>query len=148
MVDINDVDHIDPQNEGMEPAIILGGFVALALLLLAAAMRRTRRPSGRAAPPFRRAAPWVAGGVLVVGAGLLAIPGVSPVVIAVLPAYAGVAIAGMWRMASLDSVSPWMPPSRRRARLGATAIAVTWLGLVLGLLLAIVDLVARTRYGP
>jgi hypothetical protein len=86
--------------------------------------------------------------MLLVGGALAAIPGVPLVVILGLVAYAGVAVAGTWRMASLDRASPWMVPSRRRARIGFAAIGLTWLGLVLGLLLRIADLLAASAAWP
>ena len=46
-------------------------------------------------------------------------------------------------MASLDEASPWMARSRRLARFGVAAVALTWLGLVLGLLLWIASMVAN-----
>jgi uncharacterized membrane protein len=132
----------------MGPAIFLGGLVALSLLVLGATTRRAGQTSRTQTPPFREAVPWVAGGVLAVGGVLMLIPGVPAVVTAGLVAYTGVAVTAVWRMASLDRVSRWMLPSRRLARLGITAVALTWLGLVLGLLLRIADLVASAPYGP
>ncbi len=127
---------------------MLGGFVACSLLVLGATMRQTGRRAGRQPPVFRRAVPWIAGGVLAVAAILVAIPGVPPIVIGGLIGYTAVAIAAIWRMASLDHQSRWMTPSRRLARFGISAIALTWLGLVLGLLLGIADLIASAPYGP
>jgi hypothetical protein len=132
----------------MGPAVVLGALVALSLLGLGATLRRTGRSSPRRASPFRGAVPWVVGGVLLVGGALAAIPAVPPIVIGALMAYTGVAVTATWRMASLDRVSPWMPQSRRLARIGVAAVALTWLGLVLGLLLRIADLVARTPHSP
>jgi len=77
------------------------------------------------------------GGVLVV------IPAVPPIVIAGVMAYTGIAATAIWRMASLDEASPWMARSRRLARFGVAAVALTWLGLVLGLLLWIAGMVAN-----
>jgi hypothetical protein len=90
--------------------------------------------------------PWTLGGVLVVGSVLLALPGVPPIVIVGLTAYARVAVTAVWRLASLDRGSRWMPQSRRLVRLGIAAVALTWLGIVLGLLLRLVDLVAGAAY--
>jgi hypothetical protein len=131
----------------MGPAILLGGFVALSLLILGTTMRQTGRRAGRQPPSFRRALPWILGGMLAVAAVLVAIPRVPPIVIAGLIGYTAVAVAAMWRMASLDRQSRWMTPSRRLARFGISAIALTWLGLVLGLLLGIADLIASAPYG-
>jgi hypothetical protein len=130
----------------MGPSIVLGVLVALSLLVLGVTMRRTRRPSHRPIPSFRQAVPWILGGLLAVGGVLMAIPAVPPMVTAGLVAYTGVAVTATWRMATLDRVSPWMPPSRRLARVGITVVALTWLGLVLGLLLGIADLVVSARY--
>lgn len=137
-----------PQNRGMEPAIVLGGLVALSLLALGATMRRTGRASRAEALPFRRAVPWITAGVLAVGGVLVAIPAVPPIVVVGLMAYTGVALTATWRMASLDRISPWMLPSRRRARIGIAAVGLTWLGLVLGLFLRIADLVATSLHAP
>lgn len=126
----------------MGPAAILGALVALSLILLGVTLRRGGPGSLRQTPPFRRAVPWAVGGVLLVGGILVVIPGVPPIVIAGLVAYTGVACAAMWRMASLDRASRWMPPSRRATRLAITAIGLTWLGVVLGLLLRIADMIA------
>lgn len=126
----------------MEPAAILVALIALSLFLLGVTLRRSGPGSRRHVPPFRRAAPWVAIGVVVVGAVLLEIPSVPPIVMVGMVAYTGVATAAMWRMATLDRASRWMPPSRRVARLGVTAVALAWLGIVLGLLLRIADMLA------
>jgi hypothetical protein len=77
------------------------------------------------------------GGVLVV------IPAVPSIVVAGVMAYTGIAATAIWRMASLDEASPWIAKSRRLARFGVAAVALTWLGLVLGLLLWIADMVAN-----
>lgn len=129
----------------MGPAVILGALVALSLLVLGATLRQTGSWSRRQLTPFREAAPWVTGGVLVVGCVLVAIPRVPPVVIGGLVAYTGVAITAIWRMATLDRASRWMPPSRRLTRLAITAVALTWLGVVLGLLLRIADMIAGAQ---
>jgi hypothetical protein len=132
----------------MGPAFVLGGLVAVSLLVLGATMRRTWRASPRQMPPFRRALPWIVSAVLVLGIVLLAIPAVPPIAIAGLMGYAGIALAATWRMASLDRASPWMTPARRRARIGLAAVGLTWLGVVFGLLLWIADEVASAPYGP
>jgi uncharacterized membrane protein len=123
-------------------AAFLGALVALSLLVLGATLRRTGPGSRRGVPPFRRAVPWAVGGMVLVGGALLVIPAVPPIVVAGLVAYTGVATTAMWRMATLDRASRWMPPSRRIARLGMTAAGLTWLGIVLGLLLRIADMIA------
>lgn len=131
----------------MEPVLLLGGLVAGCLVVLGIAMRRAPRPSYRTAAPFRRAVPWIAGAMALVACGLALIPGIPPVVIAGLVAYTGFAVAATWRMASLDRVSPWMVPARRRARLGFSILGLAWLGLVLGLLLSLAEMVAGTPGG-
>jgi hypothetical protein len=131
----------------MGPAVVLAGLVALSLLLLGATLRRTDRAARRQTPPLRYAVPWIVGGVAVVDMVLVAIPAVPPMVIAGLTVYTGVAVTAIWRMANLDRTSRWMLPSRRRARIAFTAVALVWLGLILGLLLGIADLVARAPSG-
>ena len=127
----------------MRPAVVLWGVLALSLLVLGATVYRTARPPHRQTPPFRRGVPWIMGGVLAVGSVLVLIPAVPSIVVAGLMAYTGVAATALWRMASLDGASPWMAQSRRLARIGIAAVALTWLGLVLGLLLWIADMVAN-----
>jgi hypothetical protein len=83
------------------------------------------------------------GGVLAVGSVLVLIPAVPSIVVAGLMAYTGVAATALWRMACLDGASPWMAQSRRLARIGIAAVALTWLGLVFGMLLWIADVVAN-----
>ena len=134
-------------NAPMEPVLLLGGLVAGCLAVLGVAMRRAPRPSYRTAAPFRRAVPWVVGAMVVVAAGLTLVPGIPPVVMAGLVAYTGFAVTATWRMASLDRVSPWMVPARRRARLGFSILSLAWLGVVLGLLLGLADMVAGTPGG-
>jgi hypothetical protein len=129
----------------MRPAVVLWGVLALGLLVLGATMVRTARTPRRQTPPFRRDVPWIMGGVLAVGGALVVIPAVPSIVVAGVMAYTGIAATAIWRMASLDEASPWMAPSRRLARFGIAGVALTWLGLVFGLLLWIADMVARAR---
>jgi len=127
----------------MRPAVVLWGVVALGLLVLGATMYRAARAPRRQTPPFRRDLPWIMGGVLAVGGVLVVIPAVPSIVVAGVMAYTGIAATAIWRMASLDEASPWMTQSRRLARFGIAAVALTWLGLVFGLLLWIADMVAH-----
>jgi len=127
----------------MRPAIVLWGVVALSLLILGATMYRTARAPHRKTPPLRPDVPWIMGGVLAVGGVLVVIPAVPSIVVAGVMAYTGIAATAIWRMASLDGASPWMAQSRRIARFGIAAVALTWLGLVFGLLLWIADMVAH-----
>src|SRR5512140_2930128 len=127
----------------MRPAIVLWGVVAVSLLVLGATMYRTARAPRGQTPPFRRDVPWIMGGVLAVGGALVVIPAVPLIVVAGVMVYTGIAATAIWRMASLDESSPWMAQSRRLARFGIAAIALTWLGLVFGLLLWIADMVAH-----
>ena len=90
--------------------------------------------------------PFVVSAVVVVGIVLVVLPGVPPLVIVGLMAYAGVAAAALWRMASLDRGSRWMEPSHRRARIAISAMAITWLGIILGLLLGIAAAIADGLY--
>jgi hypothetical protein len=129
----------------MGPAVALAGLLAFCLLLFGVTMRRTGRMARRPVTPIRLVVPWVVAGVAIVAIVLVVIPGVPPVVILGLVTYTAVAVTATWRMASLDRASAWMPPSQRAARLGITAFALTWLGLVLGLLLRIADLLAGVR---
>jgi len=131
-----------PHNDRVAPAVALAGLLAFCLLVFGATMQRTGRMGRRPVPPFRLAVPWVVAGVVIVAIVLALIPGVPPVVILGLVAYTAVAVTATWRMASLDRASAWMPPSQRAARLGITAFALTWLGLVLGVLLRIADLLS------
>lgn len=126
----------------MLPAFVLGGLVAASLLLIAVTLGRVRRPAHRRARPFRASLPWIALAVVVVGGALVVVPGVPAMAVVGLMAYTAVAAAATFRMASLDATSPWMTPSQRRARIGFTVVALTWLGIVLGLLLRIADLLA------
>lgn len=127
----------------MGPAIALVGLVAMSLLILGATMRRTGRTSRTQTPPFRSAVPWIAGAMLIVGGILVAVPGIPAGVVAGLVIYAGVAVTAMWRLVTLDRASRWMTPSRRLARFGFSAVALTWLGLVLGFLLDVADLITN-----
>ena len=131
----------------MSPAVVLWGVVALGLLVLGATVYRTARSPHGQTPPFRRDVPWIIGGVLAVGGFLVVIHAVPSIVIAGVMAYTGIAATAIWRMASLDGASPWMAQSRRLARFGIAAVALTWLGLVFGLLLWIADMVANALQG-
>jgi hypothetical protein len=130
----------------MVPAAAIGALVVLSLLALAATLRARPEPAGRREPRAIWAVPFVVGAVVVVGLVLVVIPGVRPLVIVGLMVYAGVAAAAMWRMARLDSGSRWMEPSNRRARIVISAMAVTWLGIILGLLLGIAATIADGLY--
>lgn len=132
----------------MLPAFILGSLVAACLLLVVATVGRIRRPAHRPARPFRAVLPWVALAVVAVGGALAAVPGMPGMVVVGLMAYTAVAVAALFRMATLDATSPWMPPSRRHARIGFTLVALTWLGIVLALLLRIADLLASYPFEP
>lgn len=127
----------------MRPPVVLLGVVALSLLVLGTAMYRTGRPPRGQTPRLRRGVPWVMGAVLAVGGLLVLIPAVPSIVVAGLMAYTGVAATAVWRMAGLDRASPWMTRSRRLARMGISALALTWLGLVFGMLLWIAGMVAN-----
>jgi hypothetical protein len=127
----------------MGPAVVLCGVLALSLLVLGATLHGHGRRSCGQSPPLRQGAPWIVGGVLAVGIALVAVPAIPPIVIAGLMAYTGVAATAAWRMAGLDRASPWMTQSRRLARLGVASVALTWLGVVLGLLLWIADMIAN-----
>ena len=130
----------------MPPVIALGGLVVLSLLAVAVMLR----PAPNATPgrelSYRRAAPWVVAAVSIVGLILVVIPGVPPLVIAGLMVYAGVAVAAMWRLVRLDRGSRWMAPSHRTARIAISIVALTWLGIVLGLLLGIAASIAGAPY--
>jgi hypothetical protein len=132
----------------MGSALALGCAVALSLLVLGIASRRAAPTSRLRTPPARQALPWIVAGMAVVGGTALVIPGMPAVVVVGLTAYAGVAILVAWRMVSLDRASRWMPPEQRRGRLVVTVIGLTWLGVVLGLLLRIADLVAGALDQP
>ena len=130
----------------MVPAVALGGLVVLSLLALAVTLRARPRAGGRIELRARWAVPFVVAAVVIVGVVLAVIPGVPLPVIVGLMVYAGVAAAAMWRMARLDSGSRWMEPSHRRARIAISAVALTWLGIVLGLLLGIATAIADGVY--
>jgi hypothetical protein len=127
----------------MRPAAVLWGVVALSLLVLGATMYRTVRAPHRQTSPFRRDVPWIIGGALAVGGILVVIPAVPLIVVVGVMAYTGIAATATWHMASLDGASPWMADSRRLARFAIAAVALTWLGLVFGLLLWIAAMVAN-----
>ena len=129
----------------MHSAVVLWGAVALGLLMLGATVYRATRAPRRQTPAFRRDVPWIVGGVVAVGGALVVIPAVPSIVVAGVMAYTGIAATAIWRMGSLDEASPWMARSRRLARFGIAAVALTWLGLVFGLLLWIADMVAHVR---
>ena len=133
-------------NGAMAPAVAIGGLVVLSLFALALTLRARPRPASRVELRTIWAVPFVSAVVLVVGLVLLLIPGVTPVVVVGLMAYTGVAAAAMWRMARLDRGSRWMEPSQRRARIAISAMALTWLGIILGLLLGIAAAIADGLY--
>jgi len=126
----------------MAAAIVLGGVVAAALFVLGALLERGPRAPGRQRLRTWHALPWVAGAMVLVGSLLSALPISSSLVTIGLVLYAGLAAGIVWRMTMLDRASAWLPPARRRARLVLSLIGLTWLGIVLGLLLWIADLVA------
>jgi len=128
-------------------AIVVGGLVAGAMFALAASLDRGPRSPARRNLHRRHALPWAAGTMALVGGLLIAIPIASAVVILGLVLYSGLAAAVVWRMATLDRASAWLPPSRRRARFTMSVIGLTWLGIVLGLLLWIADLIAGYAVG-
>ena len=131
----------------MAPAVAIGGLVVLSLFALALTLRARPRPGSRVELRTIWAVPFVSAAVLVVGLVLLLlIPGVTPLVVVGLMAYTGVAAAAIWRMARLDSGSRWMEPSHRRARIAISAMALTWLGIILGLLLGIAAAIADGLY--
>ncbi len=114
---------------------------ALALFALGLRTERSPRMRGTRVVSYRRGLPWVVGAMLLMGSVLTAIPGVPLVVVIGLVPYTGLAVMATWRMSSLDRASPWMLPSHRLARFGFSLLGLTWLGIVLGLLLQIVDLI-------
>lgn len=124
----------------MGPAMLIGGAVAAAMFALGARLERGPRTPGRREVRRRRALPWVVGTMAFVGGVLLTIPVGSAVVALGLLVYSGLAAALTWRMVTLDRASAWLAPSRRRARLAVSVIGLTWLGVILGLLLWIADL--------
>ena len=130
----------------MVPAVAIGGLVVLSLLAIAATLRARPSPASRREPRAMWVVPVVVAAVVAVGLGLVLVPGVRPLVIVGLMAYAGVAAAAMWRMMRLDSVSRWMEPSHRRARIAISVVGLTWLGIVLGLLLGIAAAIADGLY--
>jgi hypothetical protein len=124
----------------MGPAVVLAGSLAVCLLILGVAMRRTTDPERAEAWRLREALPWVLAAELVAGGLLIVFPRV-PIAVAVgVHAYLAVAIIAMWRLVRLDAASDWMTPDQRRLRLVASGIGVAWLGIVLGLLLWIAEL--------
>jgi len=132
----------------MGPVLVLGGLVVLCLLALGVTMRYAPRSPRTRELAFRQATPWVVAAVAIVGVVLVVIPRVPPLVIVGLMAYAGVAVAALWRMVRLDRGSRWMEPSHRLARFALSVVALSWLGVVLGLLLWIAALFAGSPYGP
>ncbi len=80
--------------------------------------------------------------MLLVGVLLGGVVHAPALVVVGLTAYAGVAVAAMWRMVQLDRRSRWMDPARRRFRIGISVVAVAWLGIVLGLSLWIAASIA------
>jgi catechol 2,3-dioxygenase-like lactoylglutathione lyase family enzyme len=128
----------------MGPAAILGGLVVLSLLVLGLTVVGSRRPGVRAVA-FRPALPLIVAWMLVVGVVLALVPGLPTLVTIGLTAYAGVAVAAIWRLVHLDRGSRWMEPSQRRFRIGISIVALTWLGIVLGLFPWIATTIA---FGP
>jgi hypothetical protein len=126
----------------MGPVVVAGGVAAMALFVIG--FRTERHPrAGRARNlDRRRALPWMAGAVILVISLVAATSTTGPIVMLGLVPYAAFAAFAVWRMAVLDRASIWLPPSRRQARLAVSLIGLTWLGVVLGLLLWIADLVA------
>ncbi|HEY6569548.1 MAG TPA: hypothetical protein VIZ22_04620 [Candidatus Limnocylindrales bacterium] len=132
----------------MAPVVALGGLVVLSLLAVAATLRSAPGGVPGRELSFRMALPWIVAAVSLVGLLLVALPGVPWLVIAGLMAYAGVAVAAMWRLVRLDRASPWMAPAHRTARIAISIVALIWLGIVFGLLLWIAASIAGAPYGP
>ncbi len=130
----------------MGPATVVGALAALTLFGVGVAMHHAPRVPGRRAVAYRGALPWIAGSMILAATALTSAP-FSPVVIAGLTIYTGLAVAAVWRMASLDRASVWMVPSRRLVRFGLSSVGLIWLGLMLGLLLWIADMVAGFAVG-
>ncbi len=130
------------QNGGMGLAVLLAALVVLYLFGLGLAMRRAPRVPGSRTVPYRRALPWITGGMALAASVLAAIP-LPGIVIVSITIYTGLAVAAVWRMASLDRASVWMLPSRRLARISLSVVALIWLGSMLALLLWIADMVAE-----
>ena len=129
----------------MPPIVALGGFIILSLFAVAVTLRSAPGGARGRELPFRLAAPWVVAAVSIVGL-VLALIGAPPLVIAGLMVYAGVAVAAMWRLVRLDRGSRWMAPSHRTARIAISIVALTWLGIVLGLFLGIAASIAGAPY--
>ena len=126
----------------MALAAVLWTLAALSLVRVRVELRRAPRPSRLRPGPLRLVVPWIVTGELAVAGVAMALPAVPPLITVGALAYTPVAVAAVWRMARLDGASPWMLASERRARLVFSALAVTWLGVVLILLLRIVEVVA------
>jgi hypothetical protein len=124
----------------MGPALVLAGSLAACLLVLGVALRRSTGPGRTEAWRAREALPWVLAAELVAGALLLVFPRVPVAVVVGVHAYLAVAIIALWRLARLDAASDWMTPPQRRLRLVASAAGIAWLGIVLGLLLWIAEM--------
>jgi len=129
-------------------AVALGGLVVLTLGILGAMVLGGRRAAKDREVSFGPALPLIAFGIVLVGLVLGVVPRVPTLVIVGSMAYTGVAVAAMWRMVQLDRGSRWMEPSQRRFRIGISIVAMTWLGIVLGLLLWIAASIAGGPYGP
>lgn len=129
-------------------AVVLGGLVVLTLGILGATLLGSRRAATDRRVSFGPAMPLIVFGVVLVGMVLVVIPRVPTLVIVGSMAYTGFAVAAMWRMVQLDRRSRWMEPSQRRFRIGISVVALTWLGIVLGLLLWIAAYIAGGPYGP
>ncbi len=127
----------------MGPAVVLAGALGACLLLVGVAMRRVSGPPGLDPPRIRGALPWVVAAELVAAALLVVFPRVPVAVVVGVHGYLAVAIVAMWRLVRLDTASPWMSPEQRRLRLVGSAVGIGWLGIVLGLLLWIADLLDR-----
>ena len=131
----------------MGPAVVLGGLVVLSVVVLGVTLGTSPRGSRMDLPALRRALPWVLAGTVAVGVALLfVLPDVPWLVPLGLMAYAAVAIAAVWRLVTLDRASNWMTPSQRLARIAISSVALTWLGVVLGLLLLIAAYVLEGPY--
>lgn len=120
--------------------VVVGGIVAAALFAIGAEAERRPHAPGRRDLDRRHALPWMAGTVILTVILLAAMSITIPIVIVGVTIYSGFAAFAIWRMATLDRASSWLPPSRRNARLAVSVIGLAWLGIVLGLLLWIADL--------
>jgi hypothetical protein len=131
----------------MAAAVVIGVIVAATLLAMGGGAEWRARRFGRPSLDRRRALPWMGGAAILVLSLLIAVSVRAPIVLVGLAAYAGFAAFAVWRMATIDRGSSWLPPSRRQARFAFSVIGLTWLGIVLGLLLWIADMVAGIPVG-